>query len=176
MTSPWHFVSMRTYALAFAVALSPSVLQTAYSCERGNTELSNLEFEVRGQNLIQGFDYTQRTYAVSIDGSAAVATLRATSRRANSTVNWQWLVDGVGVDSGEIGVGGGEVPLLDIPPEGLSQLRVDVWAGEPGPPSATTGLTSIARTSLGVPSRGSSMRSQWAAAHTRLTALVRRRW
>ena len=51
---------------------------------------------------------------------------------ANSTVNWQWLVGGVGVDSGVIGVGGGEVPLLDIPPEGLSQLRVDVWAGAPG--------------------------------------------
>ena len=64
MGSLRDLVLRRTYALAFAVALSPAVLQTVPpGCEPGDGTLSTLELNVAADNHI-AFDPEQLSYEV----------------------------------------------------------------------------------------------------------------
>ena len=114
--------SARSYALAFAVALSPVFLQFGYTCERGDTYLLGLEFDVSGDDLIVGFHPDTRSYDVSTVGG--IVTVRTDARMPDSTVTYQWLVGGTSIESSLIGVGGGEI-TLNVP-DGQSTLRVSV--------------------------------------------------
>jgi len=62
MTGSTNFVSLSTYAFAFAVALSPAVMQQSLSCNpaTGDATLSALEVEVMGENHIR----TARAYGL----------------------------------------------------------------------------------------------------------------
>ena len=67
-----HLVSLRTFGLAFAVVLTPALMQVEVpSCE-GDTTLAVLEFKPLGMDvhpipdLIADFDPQQRVYAVDI--------------------------------------------------------------------------------------------------------------
>ena len=124
--------AIRFSPLLLVVALSPALFQTAYSCERGDTYLLQLEFEAYGQNRVVGFNPNNRDYALF--NSSATAIVRTLSRDPLSTVTYQWLVNGVSVEAGQIGVGGGDV-ALNVPP-GQSTLRVSVRAA---PPEAAVG-------------------------------------
>jgi CubicO group peptidase (beta-lactamase class C family) len=122
--------ALRTYALAFAVVLSPAFLQIG-DCQRGNTELSSLELEVDGgPNLITGFDTGIRSYDVSTSGSTV--TVWAQAVYGVNDVSWQWLVGTTTIGSGPIGTGGGEVTLPVPIPDGQSVLRVAVKSNEVG--------------------------------------------
>ncbi|MBW2720421.1 MAG: hypothetical protein JRD94_18300, partial [Deltaproteobacteria bacterium] len=123
-----HFVSLRTYALAFAVVLSPALFQTSYSCERGDTYLTQLELEADGINQIVGFNPETRSYDVSTNSPTAI--LRTVSRDPGSTVTYQWIAGGTSIESGMIGVGGGDV-TLNVP-VGHPTLSVSVRAPEGG--------------------------------------------
>jgi hypothetical protein len=95
-TTSEHWVLFRTYALALAVALSPAFFQTAYSCERGDTYLLRLEFEIAGKNRIVGFHPDTRSYDVATGSGAA--TVRTEARKPDSTVTYQWLVGGTSIE------------------------------------------------------------------------------
>ena len=67
--------SLKTYALAFAIVLSPAVLQVD-SCSpgTGDATLSTLEVEAMGENRIAAFDSEQRSYDVWLPLGADTAT------------------------------------------------------------------------------------------------------
>jgi hypothetical protein len=121
-----RLVSLRSYALAFAVALSPAFFQTQYSCERGDTFLRRLELEVSYQDQILGFDPNDRHYDVTLSSNTVI--LRTETRHSGSEVSYQWMVEDASIESGTVGVGGGAV-VLDVPP-GQSTLRVNVRSAE----------------------------------------------
>ena len=121
--------SVRSYALAFAVALSPVFFQTAYTCERGDTYLLTLNFGAPEGSSIP-FNPNLRDYAVST--SADTVFVRVKTRDPGSVATYQWDVPGMPPDSGCIGVcgepGGGDVTLT-IPPD-QSTLRIAVRSPE----------------------------------------------
>lgn len=125
MRSSRRLMQSRSYGLAFAVVLSPVFLQS-YSCERGDPNLSTLEFEVDGQNQIPCFDTNNKIYAVTTSSSTAILTVQTSA--PSSIATYQWTVEGETVESGGIGVGGGQVTLTVPNPE--STLRVNVRAAE----------------------------------------------
>ncbi len=120
-------IQLRSYALAFAVALSPAFFQTSYSCERGDTFLLSLELEVSGQDQIANFSTTTRSYAVTTSSSTAV--LRVVTKDPSSNATYRWLAGGTAIGPPvAIGVGGGQVTVTV--PDGQSQLYVNVQAPE----------------------------------------------
>lgn len=68
-----------------------------------------LGFDVGGQDELVGFTPAQRSYDVVTTGDTV--SLRTQSRDAGAMVTYAWLVDDVSIDSGAIGLGGGEVTL-----------------------------------------------------------------
>jgi hypothetical protein len=78
MRNSRHSVSLGTFGLAFAVVLSPSLLQTSelICSNTGDTTLSLLEFEVSGEDQIASSS-SQRDYDVSLPVDAGTATVRA---------------------------------------------------------------------------------------------------
>jgi hypothetical protein len=118
-------IQVRSYALAFAVALSPALFQ-AYSCDRGDTYLLTLKLLVDGQDQIQGFNANNRSYAATVYSHSA--TLTVGTRMPDSRATYQWIVNGTTIEAGEIGVGGGTV-LLTVP-DGQSKLYIGVRAVE----------------------------------------------
>jgi hypothetical protein len=114
-----HSVSMRTLGLAFAVALSPALMQMdEINCDGvGDTRLSSLEFEV---------------YQVVLPEGSESATLRAESVDPDADVLYN-LHDACPppIEYGHLGygTGGGEVILEDVP-FGHSTLTVYVHAPE----------------------------------------------
>ena len=126
---------MRTLGLAFAVALSPALMQMdEISCDGvGDTRLSSLEFEVGGENLV-AFDTNQevQVYQVVLPEGTESATLRAESVDPDADVMYS-LHDACPppIEYGLLGhgTGGGEVVLEDVP-FGHSTLTVYVHAPE----------------------------------------------
>lgn len=116
-------VRFRSYALAFAVALAPAIMQV--SCE-GNTTLTRLEVEVDGLDRIVCFAPSSRSYQFSTRADDAILTVEAA--QPGATTVYQWLVDGSVVDAGLIGSGGGTLGLSI--PDGTSILRINVTATE----------------------------------------------
>jgi hypothetical protein len=120
-------IQLRSYALAFAVALSPAFFQTSYSCARGNTFLLSLEVEVSGQDQIVNFSTTTRSYVIAIDTSTAVLSVVTQDPASNAT--YRWFAGGTAIGPAlPIGVGGGEV-TVNVP-NGQSELYVNVQAPE----------------------------------------------
>ncbi len=118
----------RSHALALAVALAPVFLQQQVSCERGDTYLLGLRFDVDGQDLIEDFNINDRNYAISTSDSTA--TLSVETRDATSTATYEWIVDGATVEAQLLGPGGGTA-TISIPP-GQSRLHIGVRAFEGG--------------------------------------------
>jgi pimeloyl-ACP methyl ester carboxylesterase len=114
-------MTRNTYGLALAIVLSPTLLQTGEPSCSGDVTLSSLELEVSGSNLL-AFSPSVRSYAVDTDAASAV--LRAQSTDPSARVRFEWHADGVVVDSGELGVGGGEATTSI--PLGEATLRVRV--------------------------------------------------
>jgi CubicO group peptidase (beta-lactamase class C family) len=112
-----HFVSLRTYALAFALTFA--VLQ-AETCTPGNAELATLELRVgdaQGENTIKGFVPTGVFYEAALPPRPETAVLVVGARDPTATV--------------EVTLDGQSVPLqngsADIrPPFQGSQLDIRV--------------------------------------------------
>ena len=117
MRTSTQLVSLRTYALAFAVALSPAVMQTSGSCnpKTGDTTLTQLEMEVQGQNHISNFDPAQRMYYAWLPLAADMALVRACSTDPESQMTYDLRVDGAAIEYGSFPRGGGEITLAPIP-------------------------------------------------------------
>ena len=116
-----RLVARHTYGLAFALLLSPAVLQSGqFSCS-GDTTLSSMAFETDGEDQI-AFSPSVKGYETSTNADTAV--LRAGASDPSARVRYEWHVDGLVVDGGELGVGGGEV-TTDVP-LGEATLRVRV--------------------------------------------------
>jgi hypothetical protein len=139
MRSSRHSVSLATYALAFAAVLSPSFMQTGptIGCSldesgAGDTELTVLEFEAAGENLI-AFDPLQREYSVSLPIECEEVTLRAHAHDAERAVHWAISQEEaiLPMETGVLPLGGGEVTCAEWP-EGYSVLRVWVSASGGG--------------------------------------------
>ena len=134
MTISRHYVSLRTYALAFAVALSPALLQdTTCSPATGDATLSALEVEVMGDNYISAFDSAQRAYDVLLPLGADTAIVRAYSTDPDSQVSYNLSTNNYAgtldtIDYGYFPTGGGEVTLNGLLPEGRSLLGIHVRA------------------------------------------------
>ncbi len=132
MRYPQHTVSLATYGLAFALVLSPTLLQTEPTCAVGDTTLSVLEFDVAGENLIV-FDPQERMYDVLVPESLESAMIRAIPTDPNAMVSYEASFGEAVAEADEIvekgvGIGGGEV-LFNLPP-GESTLAVIVEAPE----------------------------------------------
>jgi hypothetical protein len=116
MRNSQHLVSLKTYGLAFALVLSPMLLQTEGTCAVGDTRLTMLEFDVAGQNLIV-FDPQEQMFDVLVPESVETATIRALAEDTNAALTY---VSDFGEDvpatvANGLGIGGGEV-LVNLPP------------------------------------------------------------
>ena len=76
-----HLVSLRTFGLAFAVVLTPALMQTDEFCNAGDTSLMVLEVEVADQNLIDDFTPEQRVYEVTLPDDVGTVTVRDSTLR-----------------------------------------------------------------------------------------------
>lgn len=123
MRHPRRTVQLRSYAFAFAVVLSPVLLQI--SCE-GITTLATLELELDGANRIMCFGPSNRSYALTTRSSTGTVTAQATTPGAS--VTYQWVVGTTTVSAGFLGVGGGTA-AVDVP-DGQSTLKINVTAVE----------------------------------------------
>ncbi len=73
MRSPRHWSSLRTYGLAFAIALSPALMQTDMTCmAEGEGHLALLEVEVDGENMIAFAPGTYSYEVVLPEGTESV--------------------------------------------------------------------------------------------------------
>jgi len=134
MRNSQHSVSLATFGLAFAVVLSPALMQTETTCNPGNAQLSMLEFEVAGENLII-FDSLELEYDVLVPEGIDAATVRAESVDPAALVGFipqfgdqtpeDALVEAL-TEEPTMGTGGGEVNY-DMPP-GESTMSVMVQA------------------------------------------------
>ena len=132
MRYPQHTISLATFGLAFALVLSPTLLQTEPTCNVGDTTLAVLEFDVAGENLIV-FDPQERMYDVLVPESLESAMVRAIATDPNAMVGYAASFGEEVAEPGEveekgIGMGGGEV-LFNLPP-GESTVVVTVEAPE----------------------------------------------
>ena len=116
-----HFSS-----LLLVVALSPIFFQTPVTCDRGNADLSQLEYETDGQNRIHGFAAGTHDYNVFDTSPTAIVTTATVA--PGSTVLYQWVVNGTTGDAVGVGAGGGTAELTV--PAGRSTLRITVRAPE----------------------------------------------
>ena len=126
-------VSLATVGLTFAVVLSPALMQTETTCSPGNAQLSMLEFEVAGENLII-FDSLELVYDVLVPEGIDIATVRAESVDPTALVGFvpefgdQTPAEALTEEKvGNVGTGGGEVIWEPIPP-GESTMSVMVQA------------------------------------------------
>lgn len=121
-------LSRANFVLAFAVALSPSFLQSELSCT-GDTTLSNLTFEVSGENLV-AFGPGQRSYDVTVDGEVAVVQVQSTD--PNADLSYSWSSEGSMIANGYLGVGSGSF-AVDLPlGEAVLQISVVTPGGSAG--------------------------------------------
>ncbi|MFZ1866550.1 MAG: choice-of-anchor Q domain-containing protein, partial [Polyangiales bacterium] len=137
-------ISLRTYALAFAVVLSPALFQTSSLCQTGNPNLAGLELEVDGVNQI-AFVPGQASYTVTM--SSPTAILRAQSEDPAATISYQWWDGPTLLGTWTLGTGDVEA-TLDVP-EGLRTLRVHVKA--PGGAGAGTDIEITNSTAVAYP-------------------------
>ncbi|MDH3201595.1 MAG: hypothetical protein OEM15_11945 [Myxococcales bacterium] len=132
MMASRSFVSLRTYALAFAVALSPAVMQQSISCNpaTGDATLSSLEVEVLGQDQIWDFSSGQRAYNVWLPLRAHSAIVHAYPTDSDSEVSYNLAEAGTSgyIDYGYFPEGGGYINLVGLLPEGRSTLRINITA------------------------------------------------
>ena len=117
------FVSFKTYAVGFAVVLSPVWLQTPSGCEPGDGTLSTLELEAAGQNQID-FDPENGSYSVWLPVGVEPVLVRAYSTDPAATV-WYKLKASVTIAHGKLPDGGGEF-MLDTIPSGQTTLTINV--------------------------------------------------
>lgn len=114
-----HFSS-----LLLVVALLPIFFLTLYACERGNPDLSQLEYEIDGQNRIHGF--LGGTHDYNVFDASPTAIVTTTTVDPGATVLYQWVVNGTMGDAVGVEPGGGTAELTV--PAGRSTLRVTVRA------------------------------------------------
>ncbi len=126
-----HLVSLRTFGLAFAVVLTPALMQVEAQCETYVPELEALEFVVEGEDLLDGkFAPEHRVYEVEMPAGVETATLRATTPSDDAQVMCNTSTDcPPPANHGNLPDGGGEMELHDFPP-GHSMLRV--WIVDDG--------------------------------------------
>ncbi len=127
-----YWSSLRTFGLAFAIVLSPALMQTdELGCHsEGNAELTVLEVEVAGEDMI-AFAPMQEAYEVMLPEGFEEIVLRAQSSDPAAAVSYN-LSDGCEPTAmGEFPAGGGEVAIeAEAVHEGHSLLKVWVHAPE----------------------------------------------
>ena len=118
-----------TFALAFAIVLSPALMQQdGLGCPpSGDTRLEVLHVaDVDGEDMI-AFDPDERLYEVMLPEEPGACVITANSMDPGATVSYA-LNDGCEtVESGDCGIGGGEFTLEAVP-EGHSFLNILVKA------------------------------------------------
>ena len=119
--------SWKTLGLAFAIALSPSLLQIEDPCGGEHMPLTALEVEVDGESMI-AFDPANTLYEVALPEGSEVVVIRATAEDTGARV-WYRLDDPCAIIGiGHTDEGGGEFTLEAVP-EGHSVLKVWAEAG-----------------------------------------------
>ena len=128
-----HLVSLRTFGLAFAVVLTPALMQVPVQCGTP-PELDVLQFVVEGKDLLDGkFVPEHRAYEVEMPAGVDTATLRVTAPEGaevmcNTSTDCPPPANHGNLDIDRFS-GKGEMELHDFPP-GHSMLRV--WIVEDG--------------------------------------------
>ena len=130
MTYPQYLVWLRPFGLALAIMLVPALMGQS-DCNAGDTTLSELEFDVAGENLIV-FDPQERIYDVLVPESLETAMIRAVSTDPNALVSVEASYDHEVAETAEavekgIGMGGAEVEFNPMPP-GESAVIITVEA------------------------------------------------
>ena len=119
----------KTLGLAFAIALSPTLLQIEDPCNPQElTGLAVLEVKVEGEDMI-AFEPTLALYEVLLPEGSEAVVIRAEAQKADARV-WYRLDDPCPpIDAiGHTEAGGGEFTLESVP-EGHSVLKVFAEAG-----------------------------------------------
>ena len=126
-----NWSSFRAFGLAFAIVLTPALMQTTGTCGMGDTTLETLQFEVAGENLIGAFDPDQLVYEAVLPEGAESATLIAISADEMAEVHLlrEEVCEAPQVE--RLPTGGGEVQLEEWAP-GHTLVRVFVQAPEGG--------------------------------------------
>ena len=130
-----HLVSLRTFGLAFAVVLTPALMQTEAMCPSSYVpELEALEFVVDGEDLLDGkFLPEHRAYEVEMPAGVDTATLRVTAPEGAEVMCNTSGDCPPPANHGSLDIdpddGKGEMELHEFPP-GHSMLRV--WIVENG--------------------------------------------
>ena len=125
MTYPRQWASFRTFGLAFAIVLAPALMQAEGTCVgMGDATLSALQFEVDGQNLIEGFVPEQRVYHVVLPEGAEMATITALSTDEEAEVAYATHPECAPMEIEWLPTGGGEFQLEGWA-EGHSMLTIN---------------------------------------------------
>jgi len=124
-----HLVSLRTLGLAFAVVLTPALMQTDELCNSGDTTATVLEFEIEGVNMLEEeFHPLNRVYEVTMPEGVDSAILRVQSADDEARVMCNTSADcATAADHGNLPDGGGEV-TLDVWVPGHNLLSVYIAA------------------------------------------------
>ena len=136
-----YWSSLRTFGLAFAIVLSPALMQTdeIMGCTpegeptthwRGDTQLVLLAVEVGGEDMIE-FAPEEEVYEVMLPDGFEEMLVKAQSRDPDARVSYN-LSDGCEPTAyGNLPTGGGEFAIeAEAVHEGHSLLKVSVHAPE----------------------------------------------
>ena len=126
MTYGGNWASFRAFGLAFAIVLTPALMQSEADCGTGDTSIESLSFEVDGQEMI-AFSPDQRVYEVILPEEAEVTTvtLIPTDPLARASHMLEMVCEDPEI--GWLPEGGGEVQF-DSWPSGISHLVLTVHA------------------------------------------------
>lgn len=120
-----HLVALRTFGLAFAVVLTPALMQAENGCESGITTLEELSFEVAGDEMIVNFDPEHGAYEARLPEGAESVTVTAVATEEDAEVMYVLRADCVRLAEGDLPEGGGEF-TLDEMLDGHSELKIFV--------------------------------------------------
>ncbi len=126
MTYGGNWASFRAFGLAFAIVLTPALMQTEAGCGTGDTSIESLSFEVDGQEMI-AFSPDQRVYEVILPEEAELTTVTLTPNDPLAIGSHMLEVACESPEIGWIPAGGGEVEF-DAWPPGISHLVLTVHA------------------------------------------------
>jgi hypothetical protein len=130
MTYVKHWASFRAFGLAFAIVLSPALMQTDdVSCVGEDlVRLEMLEIEIAGEDMIT-FDPMEAVYEVTLPEGTEGVVVRAKAIDPETRVVYVLDDSCPGIEAvGVTEAGGGEVTLESVP-EGHSVLKVVAEAG-----------------------------------------------
>ena len=122
-------IALRTFGLAFAIALAPALMQDGLGCPpSGEARLEVLHVAVGGEDMI-AFDPEEHLYQVMLPEDPGTILVRAVSADEEAAVSYN-INDGCEMILHEQLPAGGGLFVLESVPEGHSFLNI--WVEAPG--------------------------------------------